>query len=608
MIRHRFLAISNREGPTIALELPTSSTKISMGPLTLFLAHDCVFTSFSDARGIVIGWLFDRSGQPVKSFSVACCKRIASTHGAHLISEFWGRYCCFFLDANDRVISIRDPSGGVPCYYHADNHILAQASFVDDLIAAEFCDGDVDPIALRRHLLRTQLREAETPIRGIKEMLRGERIVFDGIELRQDFAWRPWEFARTSLDIRFDEAVECVRLETLRSVRAQAEPFRHVMLDISGGLDSSIVAASLRHAGARATLVTFHSGTPRDDERPHARKVADHLGYNLIEVPLETGLVDLSYSASAHLPRPIARAFAQASDSLCQYLANEIDCDASFNGGGGDNIFFNLSTVDPIIEQIVVTGFGRHFIETARSLSRITGSSMIEVARFTRAKWSKRNDPVTWGIEADFLDAQVVACAAEALHPWLERPDGTTLGRCAHVAMLLRIENHLDGFGRELLMPLVSPLLSQPIVELCLQIPSWFWVHEGRDRSVARQAFEGLLPRSIIQRTDHGSPIAFTAELFEERKRELETLLLDGRLLHDNLIDGAQIEAYLRSPQPPRDMRFLRILALADIEAWLQAREQRRGSRSIFGPLSQRHPMSNIPLDRFGHDLVLQPK
>jgi asparagine synthase (glutamine-hydrolysing) len=607
-MRHRYLAISNREGPAIAVELPTSSTKISLGPVTLLLAHDCVFTPFSDGRGIVVGWLFDRTGTPVKSLSAACCRRIASTHGAHLIYTFWGRYCCFFLDANDRVISIRDPSGGIPCYYHADSHILAQASFVDDLIGAGFCDGDVDSIALRRHLLRTQLRAAETPIRGIREMLRGERFIFDGVELRQDFAWRPWEFAHASPDMRFEEAVERVRLETLRSVRAQADPFRHIMLDVSGGLDSSIVAASLRHADALSTLVTFHSGTPRDDERPHARKVAEHLGYRLIEARLETGLVDLSYSASAHLPRPIARSFAQAGDSICQYLANEIGCDASFNGGGGDNIFFNLSTVDPIIEQIILTGFGPHLIETARSLSRITGSSLIEILRYTRSKWSKRNDPVTWGIEADFLDAQVVADAAEGLHPWLERPDGTTLGRCAHVAMLLRIENHLDGFARELLIPLVSPLLSQPIVELCLQIPSWLWVHGGRNRSVARQAFENLLPHSILQRTDHGSPIAFTAELFEERKRELEMLLLDGRLSGDHLIDRAQIEAYLRSSRPPHDMRFLRILALADIEAWLQARDQRRGSRSIFGPLSQCLPVPNVCLDSFGHDLVLQPK
>src|SRR3546814_10234900 len=74
-------------------------------------------------------------------------------------------------------------------------------------------------------------------------------------------------------------------------------------------------------------------------------------------------------------------------------------------------------------------------------------------------------------------------------HPWDEVVDDLPVGKIRHVQSIQRILDFLDRPGRWYGRDVVAPLLSQPVVELCLSIPGWQWVAGGSDRAVARQAF-----------------------------------------------------------------------------------------------------------------------
>src|SRR3546814_984119 len=78
--------------------------------------------------------------------------------------------------------------------------------------------------------------------------------------------------------------------------------------------------------------------------------------------------------------------------------------------------------------------------------------------------------------------------------------DLTLPGKAAHVAMLARAQKSIELYPRADAPPQIVPLLSQPVVELCLSIPTWQWVHGGRDRAVARAAFAGILPDLLVER------------------------------------------------------------------------------------------------------------
>ena len=61
-----------------------------------------------------------------------------------------------------------------------------------------------------------------------------------------------------------------------------------------------------------------------------------------------------------------------------------------------------------------------------------------------------------------------------------------------------------DPLGQEGDAERISPLFSQPLVELCLRIPTYVLTHGGWDRAVARRAFYDDLPPEIRNRRHKG--------------------------------------------------------------------------------------------------------
>src|SRR3546814_18143996 len=78
-----------------------------------------------------------------------------------------------------------------------------------------------------------------------------------------------------------DKAVELVRREILRCVAARLTPDVRYAVDLSGGLDSSIIAAAAAKRGRTLRSITMFSEGNDGTERGFDRAVADHLGIEL---------------------------------------------------------------------------------------------------------------------------------------------------------------------------------------------------------------------------------------------------------------------------------------------------------------------------------------
>src|SRR3546814_2426621 len=95
----------------------------------------------------------------------------------------------------------------------------------------------------------------------------------------------------------------------------------------------------------------------------------------------ETSDVDLAESAARGLPRPSARAFAQASALLADAVACDHHASAIFDGGGGDNMFGSLQSPAPVVDCLRSDGGAGHFWQTARSIGIAAQTSTFDVAR-----------------------------------------------------------------------------------------------------------------------------------------------------------------------------------------------------------------------------------
>jgi len=120
-------------------------------------------------------------------------------------------------------------------------------------------------------------------------------------------------------------------------------------------------------------------------------------------------------------------------------------------------------------------------------------------------------------------------------------------------------------------LPMVNPLMSQPIVETCLRIPSWFFCMGGENRSIARKAFESHLPDSILHRRTKGGPDGFLQRLVERNRNKIRDMLLGGHLAAVNLIDRSSVENAIKLEGHRNNAMHFRILELVDVEAWVTA-------------------------------------
>lgn len=526
---------------------------------------------FESSCGILLGTAFTHTSEP--ELDAVSEAQIRASAGAWLAQHVWGEYVAILNGADRNVHVVRDPSGGVPCYYLQHDEVTIVASDIEILTASGLLRLEIDWDYVGRHLIANELRTARTGVVGITELLRGFSLTVGPSGRRLKQIWSPWDYAHHDRQID-DEAVAVARLcETAQySVAAWVPDFSHLLLGISGGLDSSIVAACLAKADASFSCLTLATENPTGDERVYARLVAEAVGVELFEAFRDVSKVDIARSHAAHLPRPVARLFAQESDRINLEIAERVGAHAFYSGGGGDNVFCYLQSVAPLADRLLVEGFGRGAWRTAKDISMMAGCSLWTAgSRAIRRAWFRKLD-FHWPTNMTLLNPEVGDLAWDRQsHPWLEAPADALPGKAAHIALLMNIQNHLEAPDRDRVGPTISPLMSQPMMELCLQIPTWMWCAGGHNRMIARRAFAQDLPAAIINRRSKGTPDSFAAEIFETHRQGIREMLMDGLLARQGFLDREAIEQALADAGPVRGLAYRRILAFVDVEAWAQA-------------------------------------
>lgn len=501
-----------------------------------------------------------------------CATDGAASHMPALIDEkdFWGDFVAI-SNSEGATILYRSAQGRLPCYVCETDDWIGFSSDIDLLARALSRPFEPDWNAIAHHLSHPHQRVPQTCLAGVTEIFGGQSLTISR-DLVTRNEWTPWKNVTGKKHrIGLDEARHQLRGAALQTVKRLAQPYRHVVLGISGGLDSSIVAAALANAGAPITLVTLASRDPRGDERHYARILANHLGAELVERFEDINLIDPFHSQSAHLPRPIGRAFAQSADALLSDEARIHGADCHFTGAGGDNVFCYLQSAAPVADQLK-RGRLLEGLRCASDIGKVTDAGMLKAFRLG-VRRAFRPSAYRWPLDRRFLTADALYKAQTVEpHPWLAAPRASLPGTAAHIAAIAAIENHLEGFHRELALPVISPLVSRPMVDAALVIPPRLWCAGGRNRAVARHAFADLLPPEIIARQTKGTPDGVAAALYERDRAQIRDFLCDGALADQAIIDRDAIIDAMKNEGPVRGDDYIRILALCDVEAWLQTR------------------------------------
>jgi asparagine synthase (glutamine-hydrolysing) len=364
-------------------------------------------------------------------------------------------------------------------------------------------------------------------------------------------------------------ARDALAAEIRASATSLARTARRPLLELSGGLDSSILAACLADRAADLSCVNIYSSASGGDERRYALAMADRIGAALHTVELDAGRVDLHHVAEIRSPLPTANLLHELIDATLIDELGATGADAFFSGGGGDNVFCHLATASPAADALLAGEGLDKVSRIVRDVARLNGCTIWTAAHYAVRKALRARFPHQPRRDL-FMSADALANPPD-LHRWLEGPQGALPGKREHAASIAFALWNNDVMERSRVAPVRYPLISQPAVELCLSIPSWMWVEGGQNRALAREAFRPVLPDIIVNRRTKGDLTGFMTDVFRKQRLAVRALLLDGRLAKEGVIDREAVEAAFSSEEPPDQMRCGALLTLAKAEVWARS-------------------------------------
>lgn len=497
----------------------------------------------------------------------------------------WGSWLSFAVSSPGHMQVVRAPLTGLPLYWTRGPDGLLLFSHLALALDAGL-RPQLDLEFLRHQLGFQNLRTDRTGIAGVHELLPGTHLSSAGDDVRLDCDWSPWAFAaepraRASAAREVENIVDaCVA-----SWAATRSP---ICVELSGGLDSSIVAASLAAADADLSGVNVATTSPDGDERRYARAVARRLDMDLTETLYSAQDCDLTQPPAFLSMRPASYAVLDGIDAALGAATGGAGGGAGsgaggaslFSGIGGDNIFALTRSVAPVLDAFRAHGPGTTTLGALGDLACVGQVSLWRALRLSIRQW-RRGTEARWPRDDSYL-APGVLLRDPFPHPWDEGAAGVPYGKRVQIQAIRRIMDFLDRPARWYDRDVVAPLLSQPLVELCLSIPSWEWIAGGHDRAVARAAFADRLPPEVVWRRNKGRLETMCAQLYLAQRDALAELLLEGRMAREGLLDRDRIEAYLARDGIEGDYDYFRLLEFVDLERWIASVPWESGAAPSF--------------------------
>ncbi len=542
---------------------------------------------FTGAKGAAIGVVCERgreSAGPVASVSPALAQRTEATSGDALLKEAWGQYVAIWRDpTTSQTTVLRDPSGAVSCLMTEARGIHLLFSFAEDVVGLEGLAFSIDWNHVQAFLHHNYFTTKHTGLAEVSELMPGERMIWT-VNAPPAFAWAwdPTAIAACPDRRSFDELCTDVRETMTACASAWASSYRNIVLQLSGGLDSSILLALLHRAsGTSVTPLHTVSAGYEGYEHELARLAAEHTGLQLVERSQNAQKSDLRTILDAPLlARPARQIIGIQANRLIAGVCEEVGADAVAAGHGGDTLFLQRSLAGHLPSDYMrVNGLGPDMLRIAYDQATLEQKSVWGVLKETAGNvlrprnWEPyafldNNDPNTPRLLAPIAESGLPS--SYWIHPWIDFAARLPPGKRDQVLSLIGLYNYFVLYGYGLTLDAINPYQSQPMIELALRIPTYQFVRGGRDRALQRAAFGDLIPERIARRTGKGLINHQLLVAVARNAAFLRELVLDGDIVRQDWIDRRAAEALFSEEQLLRGGGLMSALGLVAAEAWLQ--------------------------------------
>ena len=518
-------------------------------------------------------------------------------YGERCLSKLRGMFAFAIWDETRRsLFAARDHLGQKPLFYAERNGDLLFASEIKGLLAIDPTLGEADLAALHQYLALRVIAPPLSMFRGIRKLPPAHFLVFGedaGLRIHRywDLDYEP------KLKGSEDELLEQLEAILIESVRLHMVSDVPVGAFLSGGFDSTLVAALLMKHAATEAIPTFTIGLPLHefDEAPAARAVAEQYGTRHHEKVMVPSLVANLPQLIHHLDEP--------SDplSVCVYLLAQMASEhvkVVVGGDGGDELFGGYDRyygnlyagyyafLPPSIRRHVVSPLlhtlsdGNWYKSNAHQLKWLHHASFLTGGeRYAQSLgyFYFRPDlrdplygPVLAGVARDFDPYAAIRSAyqrAPAEHP---------VDKMLYADNQIRLPDHsvmiLDRTAMAHGLEARSPLMDHKVAEFAARLPSRAKVRWRTLRYIQQRLCERYLPSQVLARKKQGfsSPLPYL--LRDEYRRLSHCFLEESCLARDGILRQSGVDQLLAEHEAGRADHGNRLWLLVNSEAWYRMR------------------------------------
>jgi asparagine synthase (glutamine-hydrolysing) len=501
----------------------------------------------------------------------------------------WGESCVDHLNGmyafavwDEQVGSLflaRDRMGQKPLYVALapDRRAVAFASELPALRLLDWPDWSVDTLALGQYLRFGYIPAPATIYKGVAKLPPAHTMICKGAELPETRVYfDPNEFNPADTEkITSSE----IRRRTMKAVQRQLVSDVPLGCFLSGGADSSIIAAVMKSAaGPGQRVLSFAIGfdDPRYDESAHASAVADFLG---------TEHEQFTYRASAaddlpKLARVFGEPFGDSSALPVHFLSEQTarSVKVALSGDGGDELFggydrYRAMRISAIFQS--VPGVVRRIFEGLPASHPKSGASKLK--RFARALGLPAAERYASYVclfpmnEMQELAPQIpvrpfLLDTYRGLHQTRDAVQSAlATDRITYLPddLLTKIDRASMLHGLEVR----SPFLDHELVRAAAGLSTDQLLAGGRKRML-REAFAADLPPEVFSRRKMGFAIPIGEWLRDELCPMMHDLLNAADSFAADNFDKKKIAAMMRDHLDHRSDHSQQLYALMMLELW----------------------------------------
>ena len=534
------------------------------------------FRTSSDTEVLLAAW---------KRWGPACLTKLRGMFAFAILEERTGR-----------LYLARDPFGIKPLYIYRRGRGLAFASEAKALAGLLGPDLSVDIDGLVASLMYYWVPEGHSAFGGLERLRPGhwamidpdgnysETCYFDPVE----------ELAHGDMTMTADELENVVA----ESVRAHLIADVPVGAFLSGGLDSSIIAAIAARNGSEMSCFTI-AFRPEDsafeampDDARYARMVAKMNNLPLTEIEIAPDIVEMLPRMVEVLDEPIGDPAAINTVLICE-AARQAGIKVLLSGMGADELFggyrkhqaaiyaqryrklprwVRRGVVEPVVERLPVATRSRG-LRYARWAKRFIGfASMSESEAFHRSY-------ALFG-RSDFADLvspelmQIVdRLLAEHEAVYSSVPDLDLVNRmCFTDSQMFMTGLNLTYTDRASMSESTEvrvPYIDVEVAKAAFSTPGSAKIHGSRRKAILRDAAKDLLPATIIDRPKGLFSAPLRSWIRGDLSSMIDDLVVGGRLVRDGILRKGSVVSMVEDDRAGTSDRSKELWELLTLEIWL---------------------------------------